>query len=103
MILTCLIQEKNCSHEVTVVLFSRTFYNAKTLGQCELRQMFGQPGCTAGLQTGDFSFSRLLKVSEVTARAGWCGGDPHCLVVFVFVCKHDTRTFSFNVCVCWST
>ncbi|XP_038139491.1 GATOR complex protein DEPDC5 isoform X2 [Cyprinodon tularosa] len=24
-------KEKNCSHEVTVVLFSRTFYNAKTL------------------------------------------------------------------------
>ena len=26
-------QEKNCSHEVTVVLFSRTFYNAKTIGE----------------------------------------------------------------------
>lgn len=26
-------QEKNCSHEVTVVLFSRTFYNAKIIGE----------------------------------------------------------------------
>uniref|UniRef100_A0A7N6AV68 DEP domain-containing protein n=1 Tax=Anabas testudineus TaxID=64144 RepID=A0A7N6AV68_ANATE len=26
-------KEKNCSHEVTVVLFSRTFYNAKTLDE----------------------------------------------------------------------
>lgn len=26
-------QEKNCSHEVTVVLFSRTFYNAKSLSE----------------------------------------------------------------------
>lgn len=26
-------QEKNCSHEVTVVLFSRTFYNAKSMGE----------------------------------------------------------------------
>ncbi len=26
-------QEKNCSHEVTVVLFSRTFYSAKTIGE----------------------------------------------------------------------
>lgn len=31
-------QEKNCSHEVTVVLFSRTFYNAKTLGEFYLFQ-----------------------------------------------------------------
>lgn len=28
-----LLKEKNCSHEVTVVLFSRTFYNAKTIGE----------------------------------------------------------------------
>lgn len=26
-------QEKNCSHEVTVVLFSRTFYEAKCIGK----------------------------------------------------------------------
>lgn len=81
-LLACLIpnQEKNCSHEVTVVLFSRTFYNAKTLGQCELRRMFGQPCCTAGLQTGGFSFSPT--VSKVTADAGGCGGDPRSLVCF---------------------
>lgn len=84
-LLACLIpnQEKNCSHEVTVVLFSRTFYNAKTLGQCELRRMFGQPCCTAGLQTGGFSFSPT--VSKVTAHAGGCGGGPRSLVVWFCV------------------
>ena len=29
----CVVQEKNCSHEVTVVLFSRTFYIAKSIGR----------------------------------------------------------------------
>lgn len=34
LLFSCVLpeQEKNCSHEVTVVLFSRTFYEAKSIG-----------------------------------------------------------------------